>query len=49
MIKPNYTINPVAPLQELILLELWKICQLNKTEEDRAWKLSCKIQPRDVS
>lgn len=47
--KPNYTINPVAPLQELILLELWKICQLNKTEEDRAWKLSCKIQPRDVS
>ena len=47
--KPNYTINPVPPLQELILLELWKICQLNKTEEDRAWKLSCKIQPRDIS
>ncbi|KAL6450080.1 BUD5 Bud site selection protein 5 [Candida maltosa Xu316] len=40
------SIKPVSGLQELILLELWKICQLNKTEEDRAWKLSCEIQPR---
>ncbi|RCK62391.1 Bud site selection protein 5 [Candida viswanathii] len=42
----DYNITPVPGLQELILLELWKICQLNKTEEDRAWKLSCAIQPR---
>lgn len=44
----DYTIIPVSSLQELILLELWKICQLNKKEEDRAWKLSCSIQPRDA-
>ena len=42
----DHNITPVPALQELILLELWKICQLNKTEEDRAWKLSCSIQPR---
>ncbi|KAK6459943.1 ras guanine nucleotide exchange factor domain-containing protein [Scheffersomyces coipomensis] len=45
----DYTIVSVPSLQELILLELWKVCQLNKAEEDRAWKLSCTIQPRDVS
>lgn len=44
----DYAVVPVPQLQELILLELWKICQLNKKEEDRAWKLSCVIQPRDV-
>jgi len=45
----EYNIIPAPPLQELILLELWKVCQLNRKEEDRAWKLSCLIQPRDVS
>lgn len=44
----EYTINAVPALQELVLLELWKISQLNKKEEDRAWKLSCMIQPRDT-
>lgn len=39
-------ITPIACLQELILLELWKINQLNKTEQDRVWKLSCSIQPK---
>lgn len=44
---PDYNIKPVPSLQEVILLELWKVCQLNKKEADRAWKLSCKIHPRD--
>ncbi|KAG2736152.1 hypothetical protein G9P44_000242 [Scheffersomyces stipitis] len=44
----DYSIIPVPALQELILLELWKVNQLNKTEEDRAWKLSCLIQPREA-
>lgn len=56
-IKPNsssddpedYSIGTVPCLQELILLELWKVSQLNKKEEDRSWKLSCLIQPRDVN
>lgn len=38
--------NPA--LQELVLLEFFKIAQLNKSEEDRAWKLSCALQPRDT-
>ncbi|KAK6456096.1 uncharacterized protein RJT20DRAFT_127887 [Scheffersomyces xylosifermentans] len=45
----DYSIVPVPALQELILLELWKVSQLNKAEEDRAWKLSCLIQPRDAN
>lgn len=45
----EYSIAAVPALQELILLELWKILQLNKKEDDRAWKLSCTIQPRDTS
>lgn len=44
----EYAIAAVAPLQELVLLELWKISELNRKEEDRAWKLSCQIQPRDT-
>lgn len=44
----DYTIAPIPVLQELILLELWKITQQNKRDEDRAWKLSCEIQPRDA-
>lgn len=43
----EYHIIPLASLQELILLELWKVCQLNRKEEDRAWKLSCVLQPRE--
>lgn len=45
----DYTIASVPALKELILLELWKITQINKREEDRAWKLSCSVQPRDAS
>lgn len=44
----DYTIAQIPALQELILLELWKISQQNKRDEDRAWKLSCEIQPRDA-
>lgn len=44
----EYAIAGVSALQELILLELWKISELNRKEEDRAWKLSCLIQPRDT-
>lgn len=47
-LNEEYSIAPVACLQELILLELWKISELNRKEEDRAWKLSCHIQPRDT-
>lgn len=45
----NLTIQPMPSLQELILLELWKVNQVNKKEEDRSWKLSCMIQPRDAN
>ncbi|OBA20200.1 ras GEF [Metschnikowia bicuspidata var. bicuspidata NRRL YB-4993] len=44
----EYFIASVPALKELILLELWKISQVNKKEEDRAWKLSCVVQPRDT-
>lgn len=44
----EFTIALIPVLQELILLELWKISQQNKRDEDRAWKLSCEIQPRDA-
>lgn len=44
----DYSIVAVPALQELILLELWKISQANKKEEDRAWKLSCSVQPRNT-
>lgn len=47
-INDGYSIASVASLQELVLLELWKISELNRKEEDRAWKLSCQIQPRDT-
>lgn len=45
----EYTLDSVPALKELILLELWKLAQLNKNDDDRAWKLSCSIQPRDLS
>lgn len=45
----DYHIISLPSLQELILLELWKVCQLNRKEEDRAWKLSCLIQPRETN
>lgn len=47
-ILEDYSIAPVPALQELVLVELWKISQVNKKEEDRAWKLSCAVQPRDT-
>lgn len=43
----DYNIIASPHLQELLLLEVWKVCQLNRKEDDRAWKLSCLIQPRD--
>ncbi|KAL7662663.1 Bud site selection protein 5 [[Candida] zeylanoides] len=45
----DYHIVAVPAMQELILLELWKVCQLNRKEEDRAWKLSCILHPRDAT
>lgn len=45
----DYHIVAVPTMQELILLELWKVCQLNRKEEDRAWKLSCILHPRDAT
>lgn len=45
----DYTIAAVPALKELILLELWKLSQVNKKDDDRAWKLSCVIQPRESS
>ncbi|KAM9907594.1 hypothetical protein OXX79_000860 [Metschnikowia pulcherrima] len=44
----EYSIASVPALKELILLELWKVSQVNKKEDDRAWKLSCVVQPRDT-
>ena len=41
-----FDIVGVPYMQELIFLEIWKVKQNNAREEDRAWKLSCKIQPR---
>lgn len=43
----DYNIVASPHLQELLLLEVWKVCQLNRKEDDRAWKLSCLIQPRE--
>ena len=43
----DYNIVASPHLQELLLLEIWKVCQLNRKEDDRAWKLSCLIQPRE--
>lgn len=45
----DYHIIAVPSFQELILLELWKVCQLNRKEDDRAWKLSLLIHPRDAN
>ncbi|GME80509.1 unnamed protein product [Ambrosiozyma monospora] len=42
-----FDIHGVPCLQELIMLEVWKVKQVNAKEEDRSWKLSCQIQPRD--
>ncbi|CUM68532.1 uncharacterized protein PRCAT00006258001 [Priceomyces carsonii] len=45
----DYNIISVESMQELILFELWKVCELNKSDEDRAWKLSCAIHPREAN
>ncbi|CAK9437298.1 uncharacterized protein LODBEIA_P16760 [Lodderomyces beijingensis] len=43
-IDVEYTVVQNIPaLQELILLELWKVNILYKGDEDRGWKLSCEI------
>ena len=39
----DYEVQNVPALQELILLELWKVNILHKNDEDRGWKLSCAI------
>ena len=43
-----FDINGVPILQELILLEIWKVKQTNAKDDDRSWKLSCAIQPREL-
>ncbi|CAN3500417.1 hypothetical protein DICA1_C04852 [Diutina catenulata] len=45
----DYYIHPCPALQELILLELWKVQQLNSHEKDRAWNLSLAILPRELA
>lgn len=42
-----FDITGVPILQELILLEIWKVKQTNARDDDRSWKLSCAIQPRE--
>lgn len=42
-----FDITGVPMLQELILLEIWKVKQTNARDDDRSWKLSCAIQPRE--
>lgn len=42
-----FDIAGVPSFQELILLEIWKVKQINMKEDDRAWKLSCEVQPRE--
>lgn len=44
-----FDIYGVPILQELILLEIWKVKQTNARDDDRSWKLSCAIQPRDLN
>lgn len=44
----DYSIIPVPELQEMILLELWKISLLNRRHHDRAWKLSCSIRSKET-
>lgn len=43
-----FDITGVPILQELILLEIWKVKQTNSRDDDRSWKLSCAIQPRET-
>lgn len=42
-----FDIDGVPKMQELILLEIWKVKQTNARDEDRSWKLSCAIQPKE--
>ncbi|TID19255.1 hypothetical protein CANINC_003826 [Pichia inconspicua] len=42
-----FDITGVPIMQELILLEIWKVKQTNARDDDRSWKLSCAIQPRE--
>ncbi|CCH47134.1 Ras-specific guanine nucleotide-releasing factor 2 [Wickerhamomyces ciferrii] len=41
----NDNVAPLLPLQEFILLEFWRVHQLNLKEDDRYWKLSKRIKP----
>lgn len=43
----NDDVSEIFALQELIFLELTKVHQLNLEDDDRSWKLSCLIQPRE--
>lgn len=42
-----FDIAGVPCMQELIFLEIWKVKQNNAREDDRNWKMSCAIQPRE--
>ncbi|CCG23459.1 Bud5 protein [Candida orthopsilosis Co 90-125] len=39
----EYRVQELPSLQELILLELWKVNILHKVDDDRGWKLSCDV------
>lgn len=43
-----FDIKGLPLLQELILLEIWKVKQTNDRDDDRSWKLSCALQPREA-
>lgn len=43
-----FDIKGLPLLQELILLEIWKVKQTNDRDDDRSWKLSCELQPKEA-
>lgn len=43
-----FDIKGLPLLQELILLEIWKVKQTNDRDDDRSWKLSCALQPKET-
>lgn len=40
----NEDLSPILPLEEFILLEFWKVNQLNLNDSDRNWDLSKKLK-----
>lgn len=41
----NDTVSPILALQEFILLEFWRVHQINMKVDDRYWTLSKQIKP----